>query len=218
MECLLGARPWHQGPVGTTPLFLTAVAWGGYRRDPHFTARGMEARRGDQKRCTLIEHTYLGERCAKCCTYMNSPVLTGIPWGRYCPRVLGYYYHPHFTDKEKEARELTHPTQRRPDGTWWSQASHPVLSKPSASGPGSGGWSIWGWNSDPAGTHPAVLPYRKFGLHHGYPAHRGLEELFASSAPLLAHVMGEGQWGPKEVQPRVKGELRQRSACCILTC
>lgn len=155
---------------------------------------------------------------ALCCTYMNSPVLTGIPWGRYCPRVLGYYYHPHFTDKEKEARELTHPTQRRPDGTWWSQASHPVLSKPSASGPGSGGWSIWGWNSDPAGTHPAVLPYRKFGLHHGYPAHRGLEELFASSAPLLAHVMGEGQWGPKEVQPRVKGELRQRSACCILTC
>ena len=218
MDCLLGARPRRQGPMCATPLFLTTVARGRYCHDTHFTARGMEAHGDDQKRCTFIEHTYLVGRCAKCCTYMNSLILTVIPWGRCCPHVLWYYYYPHFTDKEEEARELAHLTQRPPDGTWWSQASHPVLSKPSASGRRSGGWGTWGWNSDPTGTHPAVLPYCRFGLHHAYPAHRGLKELVASSVPVLAHVMREWQWGPKEVQPRVKGELRQSLACWILTC
>ena len=141
---------------------------------------------------------------AKCCAYINSFILTVIPWGRYYPHIFWYYYSPHHTDKEKVAQRPSTPHQASPG--WYMDHGDRLFTQCSGSSllraPGQVSEGCMG-----LGFRFYWYPPSRSSVSQAWsPAHRGLRELVASSMPPLVLVRREWQWGPREVRPQVRGE------------
>lgn len=102
--------------------------------------------------------------------------------------------------RETRPRELTYLTHGALGGTWWSQASHPVFSKPPASG-------MQKASDQMGGTHGVriqilLIPTQQcfhvasVGLHCDSAANRGLKELVASTMSLwpIGENINGAQW------------------------